>query len=211
MTKYIIGAIFIVLAGAVGYYVWTIMGDVASPPTDQTPVVQQPLVRTYATSTYSIAYPPEFTIDEGYSYDQFQGKPIAGVKFTVPMQMATGTNLSATSYVSVEQLPRALSCAGDIYVVPNVRPRDISEGSTIYSVATTTEGAAGSTFEEQVWAIKGSKPCTAIRYFIRTAPMVNFEAGAVREYGRAALLLAFDEIRRSLVLSTTATSTALTP
>lgn len=212
MTKYIIGAIFVVLAGAVGFYIWSIMGAVGEAPQDTEPQVQEPIVRTFATSTYALDYPPDFTIDDGYFYDQFEGKPIFGVKFSVPITMATGTNLSADSYLSVEQLPRALSCTGDIYVVPNVRATDVTEGASVYSVATTSGAAAGNQYEEQVWALKGSDPCTAVRYFIHTTQLANYDPGTVREYDRPALLGAFDTIRRSLRLMAPASEDAgLTP
>src|SRR3989338_8248180 len=129
MTKYIIGAIFVVLAGAVGYYLWTIMSDVGQPAEGTQPPVKQPTTYTYATTTYSVTYPLAFTPDTAYAYTQFEGKPIGGVKFTIPMEMATGTNLSADSYVSVEQLPRAANCTGDIYVVPNVKRTEMTDGA----------------------------------------------------------------------------------
>ncbi len=172
---------------------------------------------TYASSStgVTIKYPRTYRLDAGYQYEGVPNKPIPGVKFLIPLEMATGTNLSAAdSGVSVEQLPRALACTGDIFVLPNVKATAMSENGVTYSLATTSEAAAGNRYEEYVYAIAGSRPCTAVRYFIRYAAIENFpsqagEPGAVREFDRAALLADFDKIRTSLVL--TATSSAGTP
>ena len=40
-------------------------------------------------------------------------KLIHGVKFTIPMTMATGTNLSSDTHLSIESLPRAKNCTGE--------------------------------------------------------------------------------------------------
>lgn len=201
MAKYFIGAIVIILIGITGYYAWQNFGNAAPAPT---PTPQAPPTSIYATSTFSIAYPSTYSLDDTYTYDQFEGKPIAGVKFTVPASSAEGTNLSSDTGVSVEWLPRARRCTGDIYIVPNVKAIELTVGSTTYSVATTTGAAAGNIYEEQVYAVKGSSPCTAVRYFIHSGNIMNYpqegEEGAVREFDRAALEREFDSIRDALVL-----------
>ncbi len=122
----------------------------------------------------------------------------------IPISMTEGTNLSSDSYLSVEWLPRAKQCTGDIFIVPNVKPFEFTVGSTTYSVATSTGAAAGNIYEEQVFAIEGSKPCTAVRYFIHSSNIGNYPSegeGAVQEFNRATLLREFDSIRDALVLS----------
>ncbi len=204
MIKYIVGSLVIILVAAGGFYL--LKGNGSSLIPDRAPVVEQPATQTYATSTYSISYPADFTVDTSYQYDQVNPKkPISGVKFTIPGAMATGTNLSSDTYISVESLPRAKNCTGDIYLAANVRPFTESTASTTYSVATSTGAAAGNRYEESVYAIKGSNPCTAVRYFIHYGAIENYpaagEPGAVTEFDRAALLAAFDKIRNSLVLN----------
>ncbi len=165
---------------------------------------------SYSSSTtgVSIKYPRTYRLDAGYQYMGVPNKPIPGVKFLVPLDVATGTNLSSSDTgVSVEQLPRALTCTGDIFVLPNVRATMVSENGVTYSLATTSEAAAGNRYEEIVYAVVGSKPCTAVRYFIHYAAIENFDPGVVREFDRAALLSEFDKIRASLVIVATSTST----
>ncbi|MEK7600989.1 MAG: hypothetical protein AAB480_00450 [Patescibacteria group bacterium] len=212
MAKYIIGAILIILVLGGGYYLLKAKGTGSAP----TPTVQQPATDTYATSTFSITYPAGYTADASYIYDQVNPKkPISGVKFTIPGSMATGTNLSSDTYLSVEWLPRAKKCTGDIYLAANVHPHSETFASTTYSVATSSGAAAGNIYEESVYALQGSSPCIAVRYFIHSGNIVNYpaqgEPGAVREFDRAALLSAFDTIRASLLLGTPAPAPTTTP
>ncbi|MBI2612398.1 hypothetical protein HYW59_01110 [Candidatus Kaiserbacteria bacterium] len=200
MAKYFIGAIVILIIAITGYYAWQNFGAAPAP----SPTPEAPIMSTYATSTFSIAYPSTYALDDTYAYDQFEGKPIAGVKFSVPIAMIEGTNLSSDSGISVEWLPRAKKCTGDIYIPANVKALELTVGSTTYSVATTTGAAAGNIYEEQVFAVKGSSPCTAVRYLLHSGNIGNYpqegEEGAVREFDRAALLREFDSIRDALVL-----------
>jgi hypothetical protein len=174
----------------------------AQPVATTTPEV---VVRsTYASTTLglTVRYPREFRLDDQYDYPFSATKTIPDmVRFLVPEAMATGTNLSAESYVSVEQLPRATACTGDIFIVDNVRASTMTDGSVTYSLATTSGAAAGSRYEEMVYALPQSKPCTAVRYRIHTTEISNYPEGSVRLFDRAALLAEFDEIRRSLTLT----------
>lgn len=164
---------------------------------------------TYASSTMgiSIKYPKSYTLGVTYQYTGFPKKPINGVKVLIPATMATGTNVSNfDTGVSVEQLPRAQSCTGDIFVVDNVKATSVTENGVSYSVATTSGAGAGNLYEEMVFALSGSKPCTAVRYFIHSMSIGNFEPGVAREFDREALIAEFDKIRASLVLTSTSTT-----
>ena len=114
--------------------------------------------------------------------------------------MATGTNLSADSYVSVEWLPRAKNCTGDIYLAANVKPQEVVDNRVTYSLASSSGAAAGNRYEEWVYALSGSQPCLAVRYFIHSTNIANFDPGAVKEFDRAALVKQFDKIRKTLVI-----------
>lgn len=171
----------------------------------QTPVVAtstDPLASwaTYSTSTYSVKYPSGYLLNPNYAYDQFgQAKLIHGISFSVPEAMATGTNLSADTHVSVEQLPRARVCSGDIYIKADVSATKVTGPNGIeYSVASTTGAGAGNFYEEIVFAVSSSTPCTAVRYLIHSTNIGNYPEGTVREFDRAALLGEFDQIRDSL-------------
>lgn len=205
MAKYVIGMIALVLVAAGGYYMWASPG---TTPEETPPVVEVPTTNTYATSTFSIVYPKEFTLDTSYKYEGVPKKPIDGVKFTIPLTMATTTNLSADSYVSVEWLPRAKTCTGDIYIPTNVKASEKTEGGVKYSIATTSGAAAGNLYEEYVYAFPESSPCVAVRYFIHSTNLGNYTPGAVRAFDRALLMRTFDSIRQSLVFKTATTSTS---
>ena len=205
--KYIVGAVAVVLVAGVGYYMWTQKGSTLQPaaPIEQ-PAPQQMATSTYATSTFSVVYPADFTVDSSYMYDQVNPKkPISGVKFTIPGTMATGTNLSSDTYVSIEQLPHAKNCTGDIYLHDNVKAQTMTDNGVTYSVASSSGVGAGNLYEETVYAISPSTPCTAVRYFIHSGNIGNYppagEPGAVTEFDRVALLAAFDKIRESLTLT----------
>jgi len=201
----IIGIAILAAIGIGGYFVWNLLGERQS--TEPTPELEVPQVidttSTYATTTLglSLEYPNDFTLNEAYANTSVSPtKPIAGVKFTVPATMATGTNLSADTGISIEWLPRARLCTGDIYLAANVRASEITEGGISYSLASSTEGAAGNRYEEIVYALASSTPCTAIRYFIHSTSIQNYPTGTVREFDRAALIAQFDAIRKSLVI-----------
>jgi hypothetical protein len=195
MEKYVVALFVLVLLVTGGLYVLMAKGKKVMPVQ---PSAAQ--VSTYATSTFSIKYPPDYTTNESYAYDQFGPKKlIHGVKFTISGAMATGTNLSSyDTGISVESLPRARNCTGDIYISANVKATTFATASTTYSVATSSGAAAGNLYEEQVFAIKDSKPCTAVRYYIHSMNIGNYPTGTVREFDRAALISAFDKIRNSL-------------
>jgi hypothetical protein len=155
--------------------------------------------QSFSTTTYSFKYPQGYTLNSAYAYDQFgQAKLIHGVSVTVPATVATGTNLSADTRVSVEQLPRAKVCSGDIYIKNDVPATKVTEGGIEYSVASTSGAAAGNRYEEIVYAVSSSTPCTAVRYLLHSTAIGNYPEGTVREFDRAALMSEFDKIRATL-------------
>jgi hypothetical protein len=103
--------------------------------------------------------------------------------------------------VIVEQLPRAKNCTGDIFVYDNVKATTRTENGVTYSVASTSGAGAGNFYEETIYALAGSVPCTAVRYYIHSSNIGNYTPGTVREFDKNALLDSFDDIRTSLVLS----------
>jgi len=203
MLKYVIGVVVFALLATGAYYVWN--GINAAPQegtnTPEEPMVPVTATSTYATTTFSFVYPSSFSLNDKYAYEGVPNKPIDGVKVTIPMEMATGTNLSSyDTGVSVEILPRAQTCTGDIYILPNVKATSLTENGVEYSLATTSGAGAGNLYEEYVYALTSSKPCTAIRYFIHSTQVANYPEGTVRAFDRNALMSSFDDIRHSLIL-----------
>lgn len=158
---------------------------------------------TLASSTlgYSIRYPEGYTLDTSYVYDQLgPGSEIGGIKFIIPKSRAQGTNLSgADTGVSIEVMPYADTCTADRFLA-DAKASKFSDGGTDYSVAHRTGAAAGNIYDETVYALVGSNPCLAVRYFIHSGNIANYPPGAVREFDKAALIQEFDTIRRSLVV-----------
>lgn len=205
MTKYIAGAVGLIIILAGGYYLLKTMKT--APPQGSIQTGPAPVATsTYTGANFSVVYPADYTVDAAYTYDQVNPKkPIAGVKFTIPGTMATGTNLGSDTYISVEQLPRAKSCTGDIYLHDNVKAQTLNDSNGVtYSVATTSGAGAGNLYEEAVFALTGSSPCTAVRYYIHSSNIDNYTPGAVQPFDMQALLAAFDTIRHSLVLGASA-------
>ncbi len=150
----------------------------------------------------TLRYPTGFVVDENYTYQAFvPTKTISGVKFTILSSMATGTNLSQDSYISVEQIPESPSCAANLFldIANGGKVVTITEDGMTYSLASTTGAGAGNRYEETVYALPGTNPCLAIRYFIHYGAIENYPK-TIHAFDKGKLLLEFDAIRRSLVL-----------
>jgi membrane-bound inhibitor of C-type lysozyme len=160
------------------------------------------LSQIYATSTLGISlrFPANYVLDPAYVYQALgPGKGIHGVKVTIPAPVTTGTNLSKDTYLSVEELPTAKTCTADLFLATK-KVGTFSDSGVDYSVATTSDAAAGNRYDEAVFAIPGSSPCTAVRYFIHSTNVGNYPEGTVTEFNKTGLINEFDLIRRSLVL-----------
>lgn len=208
--------IAILLVG--GIYLWLFPGTLPNffggseepPPAAAPPADTR---ATYASTTLglTVRYPSTFILDESYAYDAFGAqKLVHGVKFGIPPAMATGTNLSSDSYISVEWLPRANNCTGDIYLRSATSSTALTDGGVEYSVAGQTGAAAGNVYEEVVYALTNADPCMAVRYFIHSGNLDNYATGSVRAFNRGALLSEFDQIRRSLQLRSASAAPAAT-
>ncbi len=156
---------------------------------------------------FSLRYGDGYIVDQSYKYQAFgPGKDINGVKFTIPATMVTGTNLSTDSYISVEQIPKTEKCTADMFLQINAENKnqgvkEITENDMIYSLATNIDAAAGNRYEETVYALPGTNPCTAIRYFIHYGVFENYPAGTIKEFDKQAILNQFDKIRSTLVIN----------
>jgi len=182
-------------------------------PAPQAQTNTEPEEQSYTNTALgiSIKYPTGYTLNPSWQNTSVvPTKPISGIQLTIPGSMATGTNLSEDSYLSVEQLPRAKACSGDIFMAQNAIARDVVDNGVTYSVASSSGAAAGNRYEETVWAIKGSNPCTAVRYLVHYGAYENYGPGTIVEFNRTALINAFDQIRRSVTLGATASPTATT-
>lgn len=160
-----------------------------------------PLVYSSSDGDFSLRLPAGYVTDEEYKYQAFgPGKDIDGVKFTIPVTLVKGTNLSEDSYVSIEKIPNVQNCLADRFLSDAANIQTVNENGTTYSVASSTGAAAGNRYEETVYVIAGTNPCIAVRYMIHYGITENYP-GMVREFNRAALLMQFDEIRHILFVA----------
>jgi membrane-bound inhibitor of C-type lysozyme len=162
--------------------------------------------KTFASSSlgYSVRYPEGYTLNTAYvNQTQGPGKNIKGVQLVIPASMATGTNLSSDSGVSIERLPGAASCTADLFLGDTIVGSTtlVTDNGTEYSVAKSSGAGAGNLYNETVYAIPGTSPCTAVRYFIHSTQLGNYPPGTVKAFDQVTLLQQFDGIRQSLVLA----------
>jgi membrane-bound inhibitor of C-type lysozyme len=158
------------------------------------------LPHTYASSSLGVTlrYPDGYTLSDTYRYTDIGTTSIPGVKLTIATATASGTNLSHDSYVSVESLPLPPEvCTADHFInLPSGATTSTMTVDTVgYSYATSSDAAAGNRYEEQVFVRPSSVACIAIRYFIHTTAIENYDSGTVQSYDRATLLSVFDAIR----------------
>ena len=151
---------------------------------------------------FSLHYPVDYSVDEAYEYQAFgPGKNIVGVKFTIPPSVTTGTNLSSDSYISVEMLPEVQACRAGLFLSNgHATEKEIIDQGLSYSVASSTGAGAGNRYEETVYALRGTRPCFAVRYFVHYGAIENYPSGTVQQFDKQALLKEFDAIRRTLVI-----------
>jgi len=150
---------------------------------------------------YSIRYPEGYAIDESYRYQSMgPNKDIAGTKLSISAALAQGTNLSSDTYLSVETIPQTRECDAKLFLDQASGSSTVVDREVTYSVASSTGAAAGNRYEETVYALPGTNPCIAVRYFVHYGVIENYPAGAVREFDADALLAGFDAMRRTLII-----------
>jgi hypothetical protein len=160
------------------------------------------LPQSYSSSDkgFSLKLPEGYAVDEAYRYEGLgPGKEIPGVKFTIPQSKAAGTNLSSDTYLSVEQIPNVARCTADLFVWQETPAQTLIDAGVTYSAASTIGAAAGNSYEETIYALPDSDPCTAVRYLIHYGVFENYPSGAVQKFDHKALLNEFDAIRRTLI------------
>lgn len=144
-----------------------------------------------------------YTIQTNYSYRGFgQDNEIKGISFVIPESLTTSNNLISDSYISVESLISTSTCAADLFLVNQVAPAKlVTEDGVRYSVASGDGAAAGNRYEETVYALQDTVgSCIAIRYFIHSGAIENYQGRSVSEFDKQALLSKFDAIRKSIVI-----------
>jgi hypothetical protein len=197
---FVLALILVVIAVA-----WYTVKETTAPTLTPPPTSSPQANNTYTNSTmgFSLDAPEikNYTVDEAYVYPLAPDKEIKGTKFTVTASMTTGTNLSSDTYMSVETLPSAKKCTADLFLDGTHEAEQVEEGGTTYSIAEASGVGAGNRYEETVYALVGTNPCMAVRYFVHYGVIQNYPEGTIREFDKNALLFEFDMIRRSLRLA----------
>lgn len=142
-----------------------------------------------------------YSVDESFKNELSPDLRISGVKFTIPKDLAKGTNLSSDTYLSVESIPATQICTADLFFDGDKKATQKTDAGVIYSVATSSDAGAGNRYEEIVYALPGTNPCMAVRYFIHYTVLENYATGTVTAFNREALVTSFDHIRQSLVVN----------
>lgn len=154
----------------------------------------------YATTTFSISYPPGYVPEVFDAEDIAPGKRASGVKFIIDPALTAGNNLSADSYLSVEYLPTLVACDATPYLHhPTTLPRLTDDGH-VYAVAKEEGAVAGGSYEETVYVRTDAERCLAVRYVIHTDNLGKYRPGTVSAFDRSRLVEVFDLMRRSLIL-----------
>lgn len=165
--------------------------------------VALPLVYSNSSVGFSIRLPAGYTVNESYRYQaRGPGKDIPGVSFTIASSTAHGTNLSADTHMSLERVQATSTesiCSARTFL--DATPVLVNDGNTTYSVASTTGAGAGNRYAEIVYAIPGTNPCVALRYYIHSTVYENYPTGTVQRFDETMLRAQFDAIRRTLVLA----------
>jgi len=152
---------------------------------------------------FSIRYPAGYTVDTSYKYQALgPGKDIGGIRFTIASSTAGGTNLSNDTYFSVEEMPQNPICSANLFLDggSKLKTTKVTIDGIDYSVASITGAAAGNRYEETVYALSGTNPCIAVRYFIHYGVIDNYPPGKVKEFDEQALVQQFDAMRKTLIM-----------
>ncbi len=137
---------------------------------------------------FEIKYPAGYTVNKSYKYE-YNSLSIHGVQFMIPKDYYEGTNLSDEAFISVEW--QLLNSKDTIDFIGKGITADETEGSTAggtqYVIDETSEAAAGNIYEQVVYIVKGSKYFLAVRLFMHSGNIHNYDPGNVRAFDRAKL------------------------
>lgn len=170
---------------------------------DQSLVPTGWLVYKNTDPAFSLAYPEGVTVDSQNVYGSLgPNKEIRGVKFTIPHAITEGTNLSQDTGLIVQIMPNTRCSVSDFVdlsaVINNSSTGDstVAVNGTIYQVVQTSDAGAGNYYEETVYVDTGR--CVAVRYFIHSTNIGNYDPGTVQEFDKEAVVSLFDSIFRTL-------------
>jgi hypothetical protein len=150
--------------------------------------------QTYDSQTrgFSIQYPPLYRIEESSST----------VAFYIPVSMDERTNLSSDSRVEVIRQPGGDCAASPFVEEPRTSAQTTTIGDRDFSYAEGAGAGAGNLYEEYVYALPApaGDACYAVRLFIHSGNIYNYEPGTVKEFDRQGLIKTARDMAGTLVL-----------
>jgi hypothetical protein len=159
--------------------------------------------KTYTdpTFSFSIATPPGWKVETGYASAALgPDHPIPGVAFHIPPGMAKGTNLSAdNTFLAVEHSAGA-GCGHAMFLSSSEDPHVVKADGRRYDAAEDGDAGAGNFYDTRLFVLTGTTPCMAVRYFIHSTNIGNYDPGTIRAFDEKKLIAAFDSIRATLTL-----------
>jgi hypothetical protein len=150
---------------------------------------------------FTIAYPPGWTVNTRHeSVSRGPDYPIPGVAFHIPATLAKGTNLSPDqTFVAVESQP-GRNCKAAIFLDPVENEHKLKADGRTYTAANSADAGAGNLYETQLFVLDDTSPCIAVRYFVHSTNIHNYDPGTIRAFDEKNLTATFDAIRATLVL-----------
>lgn len=181
--------------------IWIIFGTHPGEQEAQTPdltEVQQGLSYKNPDLGFELELPTGFTFNEAYVNESLgPGREIRGVEFKIPPSLATGTNLSNDSHIAFEKLSN-VACTPETFLVAPQDEETVRLGLNTFTFARSSGAGAGNRYDENIYITKKGTDCFALRYFIHSTNIANYDPGTVTEFDRARLLATFDQIASTL-------------
>jgi hypothetical protein len=156
-----------------------------------------------ANGAYIVTVPENWTIQTDYTFDALgPGHPLSGVLFSIPQSAAAGTNLSSLGTgVAVVMPPPPQPCNARDYLATARDSVELGEAGTLWTLARATEIGAGTRSTTQIFARRIKGRCLLVLYLVHTTDLSAYPKGSVQPYDQVALIRAFDQLRHSLVPS----------
>ena len=122
------------------------------------------------------------------------------MSFVIPESFVDRTNL-IDAFISVEWVSGESSCMAQNFIYDTNSTGTRIVGDKTYTYADYTEGAAGSIYEENVYAYSSGNYCYLIRLHIQSSHADSDPDNLLKEYNRRAILNIFDKMLYSFNLA----------
>lgn len=148
---------------------------------------------------FSIEYPKDMKVDEGYKYENTpDGKSIPGVAFEFPAKYHEGTNLSNDSRIAVEWKKDLTSCTPQEFTgEPANGTFDKTINGAVWHGEKTNGAGAGNFYQEVLYTKQFGQTCFNLRLFLHSTNIGNYEPGTKKEFDQLALESLFEQMSKT--------------